>query len=130
MLIGELSAKTGLSRDTIRFYEKEGLIEAGKQENPYNNYKEYDSESIKRLETIRRIKGFGFTLNEVKDLLTMIDNKQASCKNVAVKVNEKAIMIEQKIKELQKLKKLIIHEVNTCPNCLSETKDQECPIFG
>lgn len=72
MLIGELSAKTGLSRDTIRFYEKQGLIKVSRGQRRDNNYKEYPEEVVDRLLTVKRLKGLGFTLNESGDLLAMI----------------------------------------------------------
>ena len=53
MLIGELSKACGLSRDTIRFYEKHGLIAVGKRERRFNNYKEYSEETLKRLLSIK-----------------------------------------------------------------------------
>ena len=54
MLIGELSAKTGLTRDTIRFYEKEGLIKIARKQRRENNYKEYDETVLERLNLIKR----------------------------------------------------------------------------
>ena len=62
MLIGELSKQSGLSRDTIRFYEKQRLIEVGLKERRFNIYKEYSQDTLQRLLHIKRIKGFGFTL--------------------------------------------------------------------
>ncbi|MFN0293524.1 MerR family transcriptional regulator [Pedobacter helvus] len=59
MLIGELVAKTGLSRDTVRFYEKQGLIAVGRKQRRENNYKEYSDEVLERLLTIKRLKNFG-----------------------------------------------------------------------
>ncbi|MDR3715349.1 MAG: MerR family transcriptional regulator [Puia sp.] len=73
MLIGELVLKSGLSRDTIRFYEKQGLIKIGCKQRRNNNYKEYSEEVLKRLHTIKRMKNFGFTLNEAAGLLDMIE---------------------------------------------------------
>jgi len=129
MLIGELSKKTGLSRHTIRFYEKEGLI-AGKQgDNPYNTYKDYSEETFKRLLTIQRIKGFGFTLHETAGFLEMIENREASCSNVSQLLSEKVMSIDQKINELLELKRMIVQNVENCPCCTPSTKDEECPIF-
>ncbi len=64
MLIGELAQKTGLSRDTIRFYEKVGLVTPF-QRNPENGYKEYDNDAIDRLILITQAKALGFTLSEI-----------------------------------------------------------------
>lgn len=117
MLIGELSERTGLSRDTIRFYEKEGLIAVGRKERRFNNYKEYSEETFQKLVTIKRIKGFGFTLNETAEFLQLIDSNAASCDNVAAKIGDKVELITQKIKELELLKSSMIESVQTCVTC-------------
>jgi len=68
MLIGELSKRTGLSRDTIRFYEKQGLIKVGRRERRVNNYKEYSDGILRHLLLFNKIKSYGFTLNELPKL--------------------------------------------------------------
>src|SRR3989338_1716476 len=72
MLIGELSKRTGLTKDTIRFYEKQGLIPEARKIHTFNNYKEYTEETLNRLLTIKKVKSFGFTLNESAELLDMV----------------------------------------------------------
>ncbi len=131
MLIGELSKASGLSRDTIRFYEKNGLIAVGKKERRFNNYKEYSEETLKRLLSIKQLKGFGFTLNEIAYLLDMLDVNEATCKNVSHKIDEKVLLINQKIKELKAVRKQLLDGKN---NCQSETgllknPDGTCPVF-
>ena len=54
MLIGELSKSSGLTRDTIRFYEKQGLITLGRRERRVNNYKEYPNSILRRLLLLKR----------------------------------------------------------------------------
>jgi len=129
MLIGELSEKTGFSRDTIRFYEKQGLISVGRKERRENNYKEYSSDTLKRLLTIKVIKGFGFTLHETAEFLELIANNQASCDNVANKASRKVKLIEGKIKELESLKELLIESVNQCQTCCSPTETENCALL-
>lgn len=112
MLIGELSKKTGFSKDTIRFYEKKGLINVSRKARRENNYKEYSQEILNRLLLIKRIKDFGFTLNETAEFLFLIENNKASCSRVSQKVNNKIQSIEKKIAELQQFKQTIIDKVN------------------
>src|ERR1700742_3078554 len=100
MLIGELSSKTGFSRDTIRFYEKHGLIQLGWKERRGNNYKEYSAAILHRLLTIKKLKTYGFTLNEIAEYLELIEHNNASCSTVTRKVTEKVMNIEQKINQL------------------------------
>jgi len=73
MLIGELSKKTGFSRDTIRYYEKLGLIKEPARNGADNNYKNYTETVLKRLLAIRKIKDFGFTLKETHGMLILFE---------------------------------------------------------
>lgn len=130
MLIGELSKKTGLSRDTIRFYEKQGLIAVGRKERRFNNYKEYSSDTLQRLLQIKRIKSFGFTLAETAEFLAMIENKEASCGSVSEKFAEKVGLIDQKITQLIGLRSLMQSGVENCLRCCSpEDEDENCPLL-
>lgn len=130
MLIGELSQKSGLSRDTIRFYEKHGLIQVKRKERRDNNYKEYSEEVLQRLLTVKRVKGFGFTLNEASDILKMIEMNEASCKKVSHKIHSKVELLDDKIKELIQLRTLLLNRLKTCDgDCNPEQPDDNCPIF-
>lgn len=128
MLIGELAAKTGLSRDTIRFYEKQGLIVVGRKERRFNNYKEYTDQTLEQLLTIKRIKGFGFTLNETLEFLELIEANAASCETVSGKVSQKVSVIDAKIKELEQIKQLVLTGLNNCQNCCPP-ETEVCPML-
>lgn len=123
MLIGELSGKVGLSRYTIRFYEKQGLIATGSKENRFNTYKNYPEETLKKLLLIKKIKGLGFTLHEIAGFLELLELNSASCEKVSQKMFDKVEQIETRIKELQEMRKLIINNIN---NCNSENKQGSC----
>lgn len=66
MLIGELASRTGLTKDTIRFYEKIGLITAGDRQAGTKLYKEFSEEILQQLLLINQAKTLGFTLKEIK----------------------------------------------------------------
>lgn len=130
MLIGELANKTGFSRDTIRFYEKKGLISVGRKERRDNNYKEYSDEVLERLFMIKKIKNFGFTLNETDELLQMIGMNTASCSTVSTKMTDKIGVIEAKIQELQEVKQMmqkLLENGNPC--CTPQEVEQNCPAL-
>ncbi|MEC3880245.1 MerR family transcriptional regulator [Parapedobacter sp. 10938] len=131
MLIGELSKLSGLSRDTIRFYEKNGLIAVGKKERRFNNYKEYSDDMLKRLLSIKQLKGLGFTLNEIADLLDMLDVSEATCKNVSHKIDGKVLFINQKINELKAIRKQLLDGKKNCEDESGslKTPDKTCPVF-
>ncbi|MEL6903398.1 MAG: MerR family transcriptional regulator, partial [Cyanobacteria bacterium J06606_4] len=66
MLIGELAKQSNLSKDTIRFYEKIGLLSAGERRAGSRVYKEFPPHTLMRLQLIRQAKKLGFTLSEIK----------------------------------------------------------------
>src|SRR5688572_8487639 len=105
MLIGELSRRTGLSRDTIRFYEKKGLIPAKLRRE--NNYKEYPEQIFNRLMLIRKVKGMGFTLTEIEAFFNQWNEEGASCQNQVSTLENKITRIDEQILLLTKLKESI-----------------------
>ena len=131
MLIGELSKRSGLSRDTIRFYEKQGLIDPGKKENQFNNYKEYTEETFQRLQYIKRLKQYGFTLNESSDLLQMLEADEATCQNMSHKIDDKVLLISQKIEELLAIRQQLLDGKKKCLDKTGtlKTPDSTCPTF-
>lgn len=69
MLIGELARQAGLTPDTVRFYEKKGLLDGRHMTRRDNNYKEYGSQALARLRLISHAKCAGFTLGEIVQML-------------------------------------------------------------
>lgn len=114
MLIGQLAQRTGFTRDTIRFYEKHGLIQMPHKARRENNYKEYPDAVLERLLTIKRIKAMGFTLNETQEILDLVEMEKATCTTMADKVNAKVGAIEQKIADLVRLRETLRSAVNDC----------------
>jgi DNA-binding transcriptional MerR regulator len=130
MLIGELAKLTGLSRDTIRFYEKQGLFQASRKDLRFNNYKEYSVDVLEKLRTVKRLKHFGFTLGEAAEYLALIEHNQASCGSVSARMNQRVEAIDQKIAQLQQLRNLLTQSVTDCLNCRSARNTAEnCPIL-
>lgn len=130
MLIGDLSEKSGFSRDTIRYYEKLGLIKVTRKERRDNNYKEYSELTLERLKSIKRIKGFGFTLNEVMDLMDMININNATCENVSDLISQKVEVLDTKILDLLALRNQLVNGVKKCQDCCNpEQPEDNCPIL-
>ncbi len=130
MLIGELSRRSGLSRDTIRFYEKQGLIKLGRRERRVNNYKEYSETILRRLLLFNKIKSYGFTLNESAEIISLLDANLASCNTISKVASQKVDVIDKKIAELQALKNLIVTSVDNCLNgCGNKNEEENCPLF-
>jgi MerR family copper efflux transcriptional regulator len=103
MLIGELSKKSGFSRDTIRFYEKNGLIALEKESRFENNYKDYSDRVLKRLEVIKKIKDMGFTLVEIKAIIQLFEAGLLEQERGRNYIERKIHRIDKKIEELQNI---------------------------
>lgn len=104
MRIWELSKKSLLSIDTIRYYEKRGLIKSEKSINSSNDYKNYNLDCLKRLEFIKIMKQLGLTLSECKQGLEDMDNNKMTCESKQKFINNKITEINKKISELEKIK--------------------------
>ena len=120
MLIGELSKKTGFSRDTIRYYEKLGLLRRPDRAGHFNNYKNYTEAELKRLLAIRQIKAYGFTLKETHGMLVLFEEGVLEPERGNRYIQRKITLIDNKIKELQRVKKRlsqVIHPLTTPENC-------------
>ena len=113
MLIGELSKKTGLSRDTIRFYEKKGLIEVPKKFRRDNNYKEYEN-VLNKLNLIIKVKELGFTLNEIETFFELWGEEDASCENLVYTLENKVNQIDQHLERLRQLKERLNESLQKC----------------
>ncbi|HVD98756.1 MAG TPA: MerR family transcriptional regulator [Cytophagaceae bacterium] len=107
MLIGELSKKTGVSRDTIRFYEKTGLIRSFKKgkSRRENNYREYSEDDLNRLQLILLLKEYGFTLNDIRNILhEMQEDRNLAYEEFPKRIELRLTDIEAKIEELTRYK--------------------------
>lgn len=99
MLIGKLAAESGFSRDTIRYYEKIGLLQLGQGDRRANNYKDYSLQVLERLGQIRQLKELGFTLAEIGGLLQALDGEP--CAGLPERLDEKIGLIGEKIALLE-----------------------------
>ncbi len=91
-----------------------GIFKLGRKHRQANNYKDYPEYVLRKLLIIKKLKGFGLTLNESAELLAMIEENQASCVAVAEKVNEKVKLIDEKIEELQQIKNIMLNGMALC----------------
>lgn len=112
MLISELARKTGLSKDTIRFYEKIGLITAQERQAGTRVYKEFSEETVKRILMINQGKGIGFTLNEIKQLINELEDGTLSKSEQIRVIERKMAEIAQKMKRLGEIKIYLTTKLN------------------
>ena len=123
MKIGQLSKLSGFSTDTIRWYEKIGLIHLDKKDRYPNNYRNYGNEVLEQLLQIKQIKSFGFTLNEIKEMQLLQKHELLNCQSTKPILEHRLTDIENKIAELQIVRqKLILLRDRCTGNCLEEMK--------
>ena len=121
MLIGELSKRTGFSRDTIRFYEKIGLINLEDDSRDKYQFKDYSERVLRRLLAIRKMKDYGFTLQETRGLFILFEEGVLEPARGKRYVERKIRRIDQQINELI-LVKAKLQEIMDAPSC------EDCPI--
>ncbi|TGL57676.1 MerR family transcriptional regulator [Leptospira sarikeiensis] len=110
-LIGQLAESVGVTTDTIRYYEKEGLIQSNRHS---NNYRIYSESDLKKLSFIQKAQDSGFTIREIKDLLTLIEEGKRECSDYEKAAKQKIEQIESKIKLLEEYKKSLIRSLGCC----------------
>jgi MerR family transcriptional regulator, copper efflux regulator len=123
MRIGEVSKRSSVGIETIRYYEREGLL--SEPERKPSGFRQYDENIIARLQFIRRAKELGFTLGEIRELLGLWFIK-AKCAHVRQLANEKMRDVEAKIAALQQMKRSLRKLIRTCEN---RDSMEACPLL-
>ncbi len=104
MQIGELALQVGLSPDTIRFYEKQGLLDSTHMTRRANTYRDYTEAAIERLQLIKRAKQLGFTLAEIRPTISAWESTSLTPEERERLFSDKLQQIDQHIAELERLK--------------------------
>lgn len=121
---GEVSKLCSVNKETLRFYERKGLIP--EPERTDAGYRLYPEDTVKRLMFIKRMQELGFTLSEIDKLLEVVDKDDIICADMYEFVVEKLEDVEQKIRDLQRIEGMLNHLKNRCPD---EKAIHECPII-
>lgn len=123
--IGELAKRAGVNIQTIRFYEREGVLKAtAKRE---SGYRIYNEASLKKLRFIRHAKELGFSLKEINELLNFRIKSVPRCEKVRGKAQTKLKEIQEKIMHLRQLEKTLKSLVSDCEN---RVVSDCCPILA
>ena len=121
--IGKVAERAGVSVETIRFYERKGLLR--EPERKASGYRQYQEDDIRKLVFIQHAKGLGFSLNEIHELLSLQTNKDAA-QEVRKLAQHKLQDIDEKIRLLQSMKRTLKPLVEKCPG---KGPSSECPIL-
>ncbi len=116
---GELAGLAGVSRDTLRHYERQGLLPLVQRSR--NGYRHYPPEALTRVRLIRGALGIGFTVEELREILQSRDRGVAPCHQVHALALEKARALELRIAELNGLQKALKNAIRSWARKLKST---------
>lgn len=120
---GQLSRRTGVHIETIRYYERIGLTPAPSR--AANGYRQYDDDHLKRLNFIRRSRELGFTLKEIRGLLGLVDGGDVSCDQIRTITLQHAEDISGKLADLERMRDALLSMAAECEG--GDVPD--CPIL-
>lgn len=110
MRIKELEQRSGMSRDTVRFYEKQGLISPPKR--LINGYRDYDAHTLTELHFIRTARSVGFTLEDIRPAIPKLRQPPEQCADLLAALRRRhqliSAQIEQQQQQLQRLEQLML----------------------
>lgn len=123
--IGQVAKEAGVGVETIRFYERQGLIP--RPEIPVDGgFREYPDEIVDKVRFIRHAKDLGFTLQESGELLSLQINPSSNCGAVHKRVEAKLADVEAKIRTLRKLRKAL---QTLAVACATRETTADCPVL-
>ena len=125
LTIGQLAKKVNVNLETIRYYERRGLI----PEPPRNRsgHREYSLEEVKRTKFIKRCQALGFSLKEISELLSLRVGPETTCGDVKVRVEKKIKDIGKRIADLEQIRKALLR---MSKKCIDKGPVGQCPILG
>jgi len=120
---GQLAQAAGCGAETIRYYESNGLLP--KPRRAANGYRIYDDESRKRLSFVLRLRGLGFTIEEIRKLCLLMDKDDYGCGDIHAITVEHLGAVKEKIRELQQMQKRLKELAEMC----GKGALPDCPII-
>lgn len=124
MTIGRVAKAAGVGVETVRFYEREGLIPEPPRR--ASGYRQYPPATVRRLVFIRRAKELGFTLRQIGQLLGLRVHPDQACGPVRQAAEAKIVEVQQRIDDLQRIKTVLLDLVEACGD---ERETSDCPIL-
>ncbi len=124
LTIGQVARQVGIGVETVRFYERRGLIESPPRGS--SGYRLYEPEAIASLKFIRRAKELGFTLREIKQLLELKLDEDSTCEDVKQHAEAKIQDIDARLASLQQMRRALVDLTQACDG---RGKMDGCPII-
>jgi MerR family mercuric resistance operon transcriptional regulator len=124
LTIGKVAHSAGLAIDTVRYYEREGLLE--KPARSTSGYRHYRPDVIARLRFIRQAKDLGFSLSEIKELLALRVTPGKSCADVRAHAEHKIADVDRRIASLKRVRGALVRLASACSG---KGPVSQCPIL-
>ena len=124
MKSGAVAARADVNIQTVRYYERRGLL--AKPPRTASNYRLYSEDSVRRVRFVKRAQQLGFTLKEIKGLLALRLKPTSRSSAVKDRATAKIADIEEKVRTLQRMKRALTKLTAACDGCGSTS---ECPIL-
>ncbi len=128
--IGEVARETGLSVDTIRFYEKQGLLRRSSRTE--GGFRVFGPDQIQTLKFVRKAQELGFSLAEIRELLILRSDHVPACSHVKELLEGKLVAVERKIQELRTLEETLKIALRKCQRGLKAAApghEECCPVL-
>ena len=122
--IGQVARRAGVGVETVRFYEREGLLEEPARR--ASGYRQYPEEVVTRLRFIKRAQQLGFSLKEISELLLLRVDAQTSCEEVKQRTEAKLAEVERKLVELHRMRQALL-QVHSL--CTGQGPTGRCPML-
>lgn len=110
--IGSLARAAGVGIQTVRFYERKGLL--ARPPRPGPTYRQYNADHVSRIRFIKRAQALGFSLKEITALLGLTSHPRATCAEVQTHADRKRVEIDAKIRDLQRMKRSLEELSKAC----------------
>jgi Cu(I)-responsive transcriptional regulator len=123
MRIGAAAEQAGVNVQTLRYYERRGLLPKAPRRS--SGYREFPDDAVRVVRFVKRAQDLGFTLGEIEELLRLRNDKRRDRARVRAVAVTRVHQIEQKIAELQAMKKALTHLLHCC----REGATLDCPII-
>jgi MerR family mercuric resistance operon transcriptional regulator len=124
MTIGEVATRSRVNIQTVRYYERRGLLPTPRRSTA--GYRQYPDDVVPRIRFIKRAQELGFNLEEIAELLALRVRHGEACLEVSHRASAKVVLVRQKLRELENLKRVLEGLVEACERRLPTA---ECPIL-
>ena len=123
--IGQVATEVGVTVETLRYYEQEGLL--AEPTRTTSRYRQYGEDAVHRMRFILRAKEYGFTLKEIKGLIDLYDSLSSTRQDVRDAADQKIVAIEERIRELRATEESLVRLRALCNG--DDGPARECPIL-